>query len=106
MPRQKPLPFTLSAPAPAPAARAATLMLPLDDARGVQLTFQGADLAAVEAAAAELTARFGGRFAITGRRLLGRGAGLRITASLMVRADDALDAGAAVASAQPGIKEA
>jgi hypothetical protein len=58
----------------------------------VRLVLEGGDAAAVEAAAAALKARFGHRFAVTARR---RGkTGLRLTGSLQVSADEALDAGA------------
>ena len=66
--RQKPPPLTLSAPgqpaAPLP-------QLPLDGTQGVQLSLAGSDFAAVEAAAAELKARFGARFAVLDRRVSG-----------------------------------
>ncbi|MDO9708610.1 hypothetical protein [Paracraurococcus lichenis] len=92
MPRRRPSPppLTLLPPEGAQPARAATL--PLGGTRGVRLVLEAGDAAAVEAAAAALKARFGARFAVTGRR---RGkAGLRLTGSLQVSADEALDAGA------------
>jgi hypothetical protein len=92
MPRKpKPPQLALAAP-PGPAAPKPPPQLPLGGSRDVQLTLEGADFAAVEAAAVELKARFGIRFAVTGRRVVSRGAGLRITAGLRVRPDDALDA--------------
>ena len=87
--RQKPPQFALSAlsqpTAPLP-------QLPLDGVRGVQLSLEGTDFAAVEAAAAELKTRFGTRFAVLGRRTLGNRSGLRITASLLACSGNALDA--------------
>ena len=56
----------------------------------MRLVLEAADAAAVEAAAAALKARFGARFAVTARR---RGAtGMRVTGSLQVSVDEALDA--------------
>ncbi|WP_135466881.1 hypothetical protein [Crenalkalicoccus roseus] len=94
MPRRRkpPPPLELSPPRPKPPEAAPRL--PLGGGGGVQLVLEGTDLAAVEAAAAELKARFGARFAVTGRRSLAGGGGLRISACLLVRAGDALDAGA------------
>jgi hypothetical protein len=78
-------PVALSSPAP---------RLALGGTSGVRLVLEAGDAGAVEAAAAALKARFGARFAVIGRR---RGkAGLRVTASLQVSADEALDAGAQV----------
>jgi hypothetical protein len=90
MPRKPKLPpLTLAAPA-APSPPPA--QLPLKAARGVRVVLEGADIAAVEAAAAEMKARFGARFAITARRPTAKRDVLRISASLTVRPDDALDA--------------
>ena len=93
--RQKPPPLTLSArgqpAAPLP-------QLPLDGTQGVQLSLAGSDFAAVEAAAAELKARFGARFAVLDRRVSGNRSGLRIAASLLVGPGNALDAEAGEAS--------
>ncbi|TDG31350.1 hypothetical protein E2C05_11320 [Paracraurococcus ruber] len=92
MPRRRPAPppFSLLPPdALSPAAQA----LPLRTGIGVRLVLDAGDAAAVEAAAAALKARFGPRFAITARRRAGTG--LRLTASLQVSPDEALDAAAA-----------
>jgi hypothetical protein len=70
-------------PSPAP--------LPLEASHGVRVVLEGTDLAAVEAAAAELKARFGKRFAVTARRPIAQGRALQISASLAVCVDDALD---------------
>ncbi len=89
MPRKRPPPrFELTTPAP---AKPALPQLPLG--QGVRLVVEGADLLAVEAAVAELKARFGARFAVTDRRTTQRGAALRVTAGLRVNPADALDAG-------------
>ena len=90
MPPRKENPARIEPAPPAPAAPRPEL--PLGDSRGVRLSLEGADSAAVEAAAAELKARFGARFAVTGRRAGGARAPLRISATLLVRADDSLDA--------------
>lgn len=99
MPRRKPPPppLTLMPPEAAKSAAAArpAQVLPLGGTTGVRLVLEAGDAGAVEAAAAALKARFGARFAVTGRR---RGqAGLRVTASLQVSADEALDAAARMA---------
>ncbi|MFC7474964.1 hypothetical protein ACFQS7_11400 [Dankookia sp. GCM10030260] len=96
MPRRKPPPpLTLVPPedtSPKPAPR-----LALGGTTGVRLVLEADDAGAVEAAAAALKARFGARFAVIGRR---RGkTGLRVTASLQVSADEALDAAAQVTEA-------
>lgn len=84
--KPKPPPFSLEAPeTPAPAG------LPLQLDPGVRLVLEGPEPAAVEAAAAELKARFGSRFAVLDRRVLAGGAGLRVTAGLRVQAADLLD---------------
>lgn len=80
------LPFT-DALAPEPADQ-----LPLRMARVVRVSLEGSDLAAVEAAAAELKVRFGARFAVTGRRLTAARDAVRISASLMANLDTVLDA--------------
>lgn len=93
MPRRKtPPPLTLMPPEAA--VPKAPLRLALGGGSGVRLVLEAADAAAVEAAAAALKARFGARFAITGRRRAK--AGLRVTASLQVSTDEALDAAAPV----------
>lgn len=93
MPRRKPPPPLTLLPPEAAAPHAAP-RLALGGTSGVRLVLEAGDAAAVEAAAAALKARFGARFAVTGRR---RGkTGLRVTASLQVSADEALDAGAQV----------
>src|SRR4051794_17459263 len=66
--------------------------LPLGMARVVRVTLEGSDLAAVEAAAAEMKVRFGARFAVTGRRLTAARGALRISAGLMANLDTVLDA--------------
>ena len=68
--------------------------LPLGGSRGVLLSLEGDDFAAVEASVAELKARFGSRFVVTGRRASRNRSVLRISATLLARADDALDAAA------------
>ncbi|MCB4821627.1 hypothetical protein [Roseicella aerolata] len=91
MPRRRtsPPPLTLLPPEASPAPAAPRLAL--GGPGGVRLVLEAKDDGAVEAAAAALKARFGARFAITGRR---RGsAGLRLTGSLQVSTDEALDAG-------------
>ena len=95
MPPRKKKPPQLELTPPAPSA-APHPRLPLGDAGGVQLTLEGADFAAVEAAVAELKARYGTRLAVTGRRTIHKRSVLRITATLLVRADDALDAGSQI----------
>jgi hypothetical protein len=80
------LPFT-DALAPEPAGQ-----LPLGMARVVRVSLEGSDLAAVEAAAAELKVRFGARFAVTGRRLTAARDALRISACMMANLDTVLDA--------------
>jgi hypothetical protein len=92
MPSRKktPAPFDLVPPAPPAAPQP---QLPLGGARGVQLSLEGADFAAVEAAVAELKTRFGVRFAVLSRRTSRSHSALRISATLLVRVDDALDAG-------------
>jgi hypothetical protein len=89
--KKKPAQLELAPPA-APATPHP--QLPLGGARGVQLSLEGADFAAVEAAVAELKARFGTRFAVLSRRTSRNRSTLRISATLLVRVDDALDAGA------------
>jgi hypothetical protein len=92
MPRKSKLPLlTLAAP-DATEKPKTPAQLPLKTTRGVRLTLEGGDLAAVEAAAAELKARFGTRFAVTGRRVTAKRDALRISASLVVGLDNALDA--------------
>lgn len=71
--------------------------LALGGAGGVRLVLEAGDASAVEAAAAALKARFGARFAVASRRR--DGAGLRLTGSLQVSADEALDAAAQEADA-------
>jgi hypothetical protein len=73
-------------------AKSLPAQLPLDVARGVRVTLEGSDLAAVEAAAAEMKVRFGLRFAVTGRRLGADRQTLRITAGLIANVDTAMDA--------------
>jgi hypothetical protein len=51
---------------------------------GVKLMLEGTDVVAVEAAAAELKARLGRRFAVTKRHLTPRCSALRISGTLMV----------------------
>ncbi|MFZ4409836.1 MAG: hypothetical protein ACOYOH_21000 [Paracraurococcus sp.] len=94
MPRRKPPPpLTLLPPEPRAAAPAAPRLALAGDA-AVRLVLEAADAGAVEAAAAALKARFGARFAVTSRR---RGkAGLRVTGSLRVSPDEALDAGSRI----------
>jgi hypothetical protein len=67
--------------------------LPLDP--GVRLILEGSDQVAVEAAVAAVRAAFAGRFAVTDRRLTAQGATLRVTGSLRINPDEALDASAA-----------
>lgn len=73
-------------------AKSSPAMLPLGVAMGVRVTLEGSDLAAVEAAAAEMKVRFGSRFAVTGRRFDRSRKALRITAGLIANVDNALDA--------------
>jgi hypothetical protein len=73
-------------------AKSLPAQLPLDVARGVRVTLEGSDLAAVEAAVAEMKVRFGFRFAVTGRRLGADRQTLRITAGLIANVDTAMDA--------------
>lgn len=63
----------------------------LDLGQGVRILIEGDDPAAVEAAASELKARLGSRFAVTDRRLVHKGATLRITAGLRIDPLDVLD---------------
>jgi hypothetical protein len=95
--RKPPPPLTLMPTEAAAAPVAPSLSAPrlaLGGTSGVRLVLEAGDAGAVEAAAAALKARFGARFAVIGRR---RGkAGLRVTASLQVSADEALDAGVQV----------
>lgn len=96
MPRRR-TPPPLSLLSPEAAAPPAAPRLALRAPPGVRVVLEAGDAAAVEGAAAALKARFGARFAVTGRR---RGkAGLRLTGSLQVTADEALDAGAREADA-------
>src|SRR5690349_11289751 len=90
MPRRRPSPppLTLMPPEAAPPIAP---RLALGGGGGVRLVLEAGDAAAVEAAAAALKARFGTRFAVTARRR--ERDGLRLTASLQVSADEALDAG-------------
>ncbi len=88
--RPAPAPLTLAASPAAPPN--APVQLPLDVARGVRVVLEGSDLAAVEAAAAELKARFGTRFAVTGRRLTAGREALRISAGLIANMDTVLNA--------------
>jgi hypothetical protein len=87
--KKKAPPFELASPA---ALAEPQQQLLLNGARGVQITLEGTDFAAVEAAAAELKARLGPRFAVTGRRAGRSRSVLRISATLLTRVDDALDA--------------
>ena len=66
--------------------------LPLGSARGVRVILEGGDLAAVEAAAAEMKVRFGSRFSVTGRRFGPDRQALRISAGLIANVDTAMDA--------------
>jgi hypothetical protein len=93
MPPRKKQPAQLE---PAPPAAPATPhpQLPIGGARGVQLSLEGAAFAAAEAAVAELKARFGTRFAVLSRRTGRNRSTLRVSATLLGRVDDALDAGA------------
>jgi hypothetical protein len=79
-------------PAPDTGARGLPAQLPLGMAGGVRVILEGGDLAAVEAAAAEMKVRFGSRFAVTGRRLGPDRQTLRITAGLIADVDTAMDA--------------
>ena len=63
----------------------------LDLGQGVRVLLEGNDPAAVEAAASELKARLGSRFTVTDRRLIHKGATLRITAGLRIDSLDVLD---------------
>ncbi|TCZ66764.1 hypothetical protein [Roseicella aquatilis] len=89
--KTRPPPLTLVPPeTPNPGtARPTQLLLPAGTT-GVRLVLDAADATAVEAAAAALKARFGARFAVTARRRAGTG--LRVTGSLQVSVDEALDA--------------
>lgn len=63
----------------------------LDLGKGVRVLLEGDDPAAVEAAALEMKARLGSRFAVTDRRMVHKGATLRITAGLRIDPLDVLD---------------
>jgi hypothetical protein len=90
MPRRRKAPPPLTLMPTEAAARPATPQLALGGVGGVRVVLEAADAGAVETAAAALKARFGARFAVTGRR---RGkAGLTLTGSLLLRPDDAFDA--------------
>jgi hypothetical protein len=73
-------------------AKSLPAQLPLGMAIGVRVTLEGSDFAAVEAAAAEMKARFGSRFVVTGRRCGPDRRALRITAGLIANVDIAMDA--------------
>ena len=75
-----------------PVTRGLPAQLPLGAARGVRVILEGSDLAAVEAAAAEMKVRFGARFSVTGRRLSPDRQALRISAGLIATVDTAMDA--------------
>ena len=79
-------------PATDAVAQGLPTQLPLGTARGVRVILEGSDLAAVEAAAVEMKARFGARFAVTGRRLSPDRQALRISAGLIANVDTAVDA--------------
>jgi hypothetical protein len=81
-----------TSPATDATAKSLPTQLPFGVARGVRVTLEGSDLAAVEAAAAEMKVRFGSRFAVTGRRLGADRQMLRITAGLIANVDTAMDA--------------
>jgi len=70
-------------PAPDLATQDVPSQLPLNAARGVRIILEGGDLAAVEAAAAEMKVRFGSRFAVAARRLSADRTALRISAGLI-----------------------
>ena len=63
----------------------------LDLGQGVRVLLEGDDPAAVEAAASEMKARLGSRFAVTDRRMVNKGATLRITAGMRIDTLDVLD---------------
>lgn len=63
----------------------------LDLGQGVRVVLEGDDPAAVEAAASELKARLGSRFAVTDRRMVHKGATLRVTAGLRIDPLDVVD---------------
>jgi len=65
--------------------------LPLGAARGIRVILEGSDLAAAEAAAAEMKVRFGSRFSVTGRRLSPDRQTLRFAAGLIANLDAAMD---------------
>ncbi|TCZ54227.1 hypothetical protein [Roseicella aquatilis] len=79
-------------PASESATKSAPAQLPLGLAGGVRVILEGSDLAAVEAAAAEMKVRFGARFAVTGRRMGPDRRALRISAGLVADAGTAMDA--------------
>ncbi|WP_419899145.1 hypothetical protein [Roseomonas sp. USHLN139] len=62
---------------------------------GVRITVNGADDVAVEAAAGELRARFGNRFAVVGRRRQRSRGAVEVEAMLLVSVTASEDAGAA-----------
>ncbi|CAH2602034.1 conserved protein of unknown function [Rhodovastum atsumiense] len=68
-----------------------------DIPQGVSISLRGPDHAAVEAAANELKERFGKRFAVCRRSVapVSSGGGLTIRATLLVSAEDHLDAAVA-----------
>lgn len=74
------------------AAQGLPARLPLGMAKGVRIILEGSDLAAVEAAAAEMKVRFGARFQVMGRRLAPDRQALRISAGLIANVDTAMDA--------------
>lgn len=81
---------------PLPGRKATAPEQPIMDlGHGVRVLLEGDDPAAVEAAASELKARLGSRFAVTDRRLVHKGATLRITAGLRIDPLDVLDADSA-----------
>jgi hypothetical protein len=83
------------------AAKGLPAQLPLGEARGVRVVLEGSDLAAVEAAAAEMKTRFGARFAVLGRRMGPDRQTLRISAGLIANVDTAMDAEGLRQWAQP-----
>ena len=79
-------------PATDTGAQGLPAQLPLGAAKGVRVILAGSDLAAVEAAAAEMKVRFGARFAVTERWLSPGRQALRISAGLIANVDTAMDA--------------
>lgn len=80
-------------PSALPAIAALPAQLPIGDGHDVQVTLQGTDPAAVEAATAEPKARLGPCFAVLKRRIAGKRPALRLSASILLRPDDALKGG-------------